>query len=133
MRILVCGDRNWTDGELIESVLREIHAKTPIGCVIEGECRGADLLAREAALRLGIPVAPFPANWRLLGPRAGPIRNQRMLNEGKPNRVCAFHDHIMLSVGTADMIERALVALGEVTLYGHGAHPEQILRRNRFV
>ena len=78
-----------------------------IECVIEGEARGADYLARLAAEELGIRVLPFPAEWKKYGKRAGSIRNQRMLDEGKPNFVLAFHNDIGNSKGTRDMVKRA--------------------------
>lgn len=58
--------------------------------VIEGEQRGADLLAREWAEERGLEVRGFPANWDKYQKRAGFIRNQQMLDEGKPHAVVAF-------------------------------------------
>lgn len=39
----------------------------------------------------------FPAKWNEHGKAAGPIRNQQMLTEGKPDVVFAFHDDIASS------------------------------------
>lgn len=75
--------------------------------VIEGEARGADTMAREAAEQLGIPVLPFPADWTRFGKAAGPIRNRQMLTEGKPTEVIAFHHDISKSRGTRDMVVQA--------------------------
>jgi hypothetical protein len=50
-------------------------------------------------------VAVFPADWETHGRAAGPIRNQAMLDEGKPYLVIAFWDG--KSKGTLDMISRA--------------------------
>lgn len=105
-RVLVFGDRNWTDGQAIERRLREIHAFTPIEFVIEGEARGADTLAKEAAYRIGIRVEPFPADWARYGRAAGPVRNQQMLDEGVPTRGLCFHSNITKSKGSADMLRR---------------------------
>lgn len=107
MRILVCGDRNWTDKDLIGSVINQF---SNVECVIEGEASGADSLAREVAYDLGIRVLKFPALWHLHGKAAGPIRNQQMLDEGKPDWVVAFHDDIDRSNGTRDMLNRAIKA-----------------------
>jgi len=106
MRVLVCGGREWTDKELIKQKLSLLDVEL----VIEGECRGADLLGREAAEELHIEVKPFPAKWAIHGRAAGHIRNQQMLTEGKPHMVLAFHDNIKSSKGTKDMITRALKA-----------------------
>ncbi len=103
MRVLVCGDRNWSG---IDPIKRELMLAAP-SVVIEGEARGADTLARKAAEELGIPVEPYPANWTKYGRAAGVLRNQQMLDEGKPDLVLAFHPDISKSKGTADMVRRA--------------------------
>lgn len=114
MRILICGDRNWTDYDRILTALSceegnyfNSGPNIIIECVIEGEAQGADKMGRLAAEELGIPVLQFPAKWNLYGHRAGPIRNQQMLDEGKPTQVWAFHNNIQKSIGTKDMIRRA--------------------------
>src|SRR5271169_1031890 len=79
-RILICGDRNWKDLDMIKDKL--LHYLTHMGgvvCVIEGEARGADTLGRLAAEGYGIEVLRFPANWGVFGKSAGPIRNRQML------------------------------------------------------
>lgn len=111
-RLLICGDRHWRHRGLIRRVL--LHAKPDV--VIEGEAPGADTLAREIAERLGIPVEKYPAHWTTQGKSAGMRRNQRMLDEGKPTEVIAFHDHIHHSRGTRDMCRRALDAGLKVTV-----------------
>lgn len=103
-RILICGDRNWTDHLMIWDAL--IDAGSDV-IVIEGEARGADSLAREAAEAMGFRVLPFPADWERYGKAAGPIRNRRMLEEGRPDEVWAFHNDLGHSKGTANMIAQA--------------------------
>jgi len=103
-RILICGDRNWTNKELIRHVLNSMK---DIEAVIEGECRGADILGKQVAEEMGIFVVKFPADWLQYGKSAGPIRNQQMLNEGQPTKVIAFHNNINESKGTKDMLKRA--------------------------
>jgi hypothetical protein len=102
-RLLVCGDRNWSNRKLIKD---KIKAAKP-DVIIEGEARGADSLGRDVANELRIPVLKYPAQWNKHGRAAGPIRNQQMLDEGKPNMVFAFHDDIANSKGTKDMVARA--------------------------
>jgi len=110
-RILVCGDRNWTDKRLIrERMCFYIDCNASTGdevVVIEGEARGADILAREVAAELGFKVERFPANWNEFGKRAGPIRNNQMLKEGKPDFVLAFHGALQNSKGTKHMVSIA--------------------------
>mgnify|MGYP001591945783 CR=1 FL=1 len=115
-RVLICGDRNWTDGVRILNVL---HDHLPCEVVISGTARGADSLGEAAASTLEIPVLRFPAEWEKYGRAAGPIRNQQMLTEGKPDIVLAFHDNIVKSKGTADMIKRAMRAGLKVYLNGY--------------
>ncbi len=113
MRILITGDRNWTDKDKIRAMLSSVP---DVEEVIEGEARGADTLGKEVAQELEIPVESYPADWSKYHKAAGHIRNQQMLDEGKPNLVLAFHSHIEQSRGTADMIRRAKKAGIEVRL-----------------
>ena len=120
IRVLVCGDREWTDYEYIVDVLREIRKEYDgIECVIEGEARGADRLGRRAAEELGIVVMPFPADWKQYGRAAGPIRNRQMLDEGDPHLVLAFHDDLENSRGTKNMVEQALKRNVPVKFFSH--------------
>jgi len=104
MRVIICGNRNWHDLSLIEQIMVSLPKDTVI---IEGECRGADLLAKRVAEKNGYIVIPCPADWQKYGNAAGPIRNQKMLDEYKPDLVLAFHNDIEHSKGTKDMIIRA--------------------------
>lgn len=104
MRVLVCGGRDYADREYLDRYLRLLdRVKGPIKLIISGEARGADTLAKEWALGCGCPYQGFPADWAKHGRAAGPIRNQQMLDEGKPDFVVAFAG----GRGTADMIKRA--------------------------
>jgi hypothetical protein len=115
MRILVCGDRNWTDQRTIWIVLDGYYAWTNDSAerlkIIEGQCPygGADKHAEDWCKRMAPDVEhlPFPAAWDVLGRAAGPARNQRMLDEGRPDLVLAFHDNLVRSRGTANMIALA--------------------------
>ena len=110
MKVLICGDREWDDREKIRGELRALRKTWDVLEICEGECRGADTIAREEAERMGIPVRPFPADWRRYGKRAGPIRNRQMLKEFAPDMVLAFHDDIERSRGTRDMVTIARAA-----------------------
>lgn len=103
MRVIVCGSRNWTSRRWIQSILLSLPGDTTI---IEGECRGADLIAREIAEELNMTIEPHPAEWDKLGKRAGPLRNQAMLDSGA-DLVLAFHKDLSQSKGTKHMIEIA--------------------------
>lgn len=109
-RVLVCGDRAWEDYQTVIHKLSEIQQTKGIECVIEGEAEGADKMGAQAARQLGIPVIPFPANWKKYGANAGPIRNLDMLSQGKPTLILAFHNFIQNSRGTKHMVNAARMA-----------------------
>ena len=104
-RILICGDRNWTDVGAIKKIIKE-HANDTT-TIIQGECQGADLIAKSVAKKLKIKSIGFPAEWQKYGKAAGPIRNQKMLGEGLPTIVFAFHDNIVASRGTKYMVMKS--------------------------
>ena len=74
--------------------------------IVQGGADGADRLAAEWCWDHGLPVGTFNADWKAHGKAAGPIRNQRMLDEAKPDFVIAFPG----GTGTADMCARAEAA-----------------------
>jgi hypothetical protein len=120
-RILVTGDREWTDRATIRLVLTPLyHADPATFVLISGAARGADTIAYQVAKRLGLPSERnlrFPADWRKFGSGAGPIRNRQMLAEGQPEQVLAFHADLAHSHGTRDMVLVALAAGLPVSLY----------------
>jgi len=83
----------------------------PITVLIHGGANGADRLADQWARGHGINVQVFPAEWTRLGKAAGPIRNEQMLVEGKPDAVAAFPSNSRVvrpgRSGTQDMVNRA--------------------------
>jgi hypothetical protein len=136
MKILICGDRNWSDREKIAQQLR-IIAKvwwfagefTPTiiqGCNGYDEdgrpsfktgkptVRGADMIAREEAKKLGFLIEDYPYPGEL-GRAGGPVRNQLMADQ-RPDLGIAFHSNIEESKGTKDMVRRARQALVPVEI-----------------
>ncbi len=104
MKVLCCGDRNWSSFEIIRRELEKLDDNT---IIIEGCAKGADSISGYIARQLNYRVLEFPANWKRYGRSAGPIRNKQMLDEGKPDLVLAFHTNIQNSKGTKDMIEQS--------------------------
>ncbi len=104
MRVLCCGDRNWSSYEIIRRELEKFDYYTVI---IEGCAKGADSISGYIARQLSYVVLEFPANWNKYGKAAGAIRNKQMLDEGNPDLVLAFHTNIEKSRGTKNMIEQA--------------------------
>ena len=94
--------------DIIERELRKLPSDT---LIIHGAARGADTLGKFVAEKIGLKVINdgkgFPADWNRYGKGAGPVRNQQMIDEGKPDLVLAFHENINESRGTKDMVARA--------------------------
>lgn len=102
MRVLVCGGRDYSDEETLFSTLDKLHEKNPISCIISGMASGADSLAIYWAEERRVGYEAYPAQWKKHGKSAGPIRNQHMIDEGKPDYCVAFPG----GRGTADMVSR---------------------------
>lgn len=109
-RVLVCGSRDWTNRDRLYAALDGFRGLLGITTVIHGAARGADRLGGEWAYNNELTEIAFPADWKRHGKGAGPIRNQQMLTEGKPDFVVAFHDDIEHSKGTKHMRDIAKAA-----------------------
>lgn len=103
MRIIVCGGRRFEDRHFVFMALDALHKKYPITLVIHGEAQGADNMGRLWARERQIPCRGVPADWQKHGGSAGPIRNQKMLDEQLPGVVVAFPG----GTGTAHMVKIA--------------------------
>lgn len=122
MRVLVCGGRGFSDCQSVFDTLDNLARKEIVDCIIEGDAPGADRIAGAWAKRRRVDLRLFPAEWQKHGKAAGPIRNQRMLEVGKPDLVVAFPG----GSGTADMVRRARAAdveVIEVSARGVGQGP----------
>lgn len=104
--VLVCGGRDYENRSRVYAVLEQLARERHISLVIQGGARGADTLALAWAAGHSIQRKTFHADWHAYGKAAGPMRNQQMLDEGKPNLVVAFPG----GHGTADMVARARAA-----------------------
>ena len=118
MRCLVCGGRDFDDRTLIYNTLYDLSELKDENDnwlpsdieIISGAAPGADSIALDWAVVNWCQFYEFPADWAKYGKAAGPIRNQQMIDEGKPDLVIAFRG----GRGTADMIRRARKAGIEV-------------------
>ena len=119
MKVLIFGGRDFNDQNHMANVLNAFYdLNGPITCVVHGAAKGADLLGQHFARNwLGVPDEPYPAAWSDLtapgavikqgryGPYnviAGHQRNQRMIDEAKPEWAIMFPG----GAGTADMKAR---------------------------
>ena len=116
MRILVCGGRDYTGYHVLKITLEDTFNEVWLEnedediVVIQGGACGADFLAKVCVLdewsymyEPKVTLLEFPADWKTHGKAAGAIRNQQMIDEGKPDLVLAFPG----GRGTADMVSRA--------------------------
>lgn len=107
-RILVCGGRDFADSSTVWGELDALQRQARHECmvVIQGGAAGADAIAREWCQARYVRYHNYPAHWNLHGRAAGPIRNQLMIDHGRPDLVLAFEG----GRGTADMMRRAKAA-----------------------
>lgn len=101
-RALVCGSRDFKDRALVYRVLDVVRSRFLVDAWMHGGYRGVDRLTDDWANDRNVECRPFPADWDQHGRRAGPIRNQEMIDVGQPTVGIAFPG----GPGTADMIER---------------------------
>ncbi len=119
MRVLVTGGRDYTNRRFVWSSLDRHLLSDPRILrdgelvIIEGGAAGVDTLARQwvkyfkrIVIRpaFDVSVITEPADWHAHGRAAGPIRNQKMLDEHEPDTLIAFPG----GRGTNDMVERTL-------------------------
>ncbi len=105
-RILVCGGRDFVMTDHYAAAFHDVVGRAGATTLIHGGASGADLEAGKLAHGRGLQVIVYKAQWGRDGKAAGPIRNQRMIDEGKPDLVVAFPG----GRGTADMVRRAETA-----------------------
>ena len=111
MKALICGSRSWGKPGLVDILVLGLKAVWRDDLtIIHGGADGADMAAHMAACRHHIRFDRYPADWKQHGKAAGPIRNQQMLDEGRPDVVFAFTNELASSRGTADMVRRAKAA-----------------------
>lgn len=103
MRVLVCGGRDFKDERKMYEILNTGKVVPYIDTVIHGGAAGADRMVHDWAFTYARKVEIYHAYWTREGKAAGVLRNQRMLENSKPDIVIAFPG----GRGTADMVQRA--------------------------
>lgn len=82
MIVIVTGSRHWEDYNTLRSYMDSVSANEvdykPF-LIAHGAAKGADQLAEKYAKEKGISTIEFFAEWLLFGKKAGPIRNQKMV------------------------------------------------------
>ena len=93
--LLVVGSRTFSNYTLLEQKLNmEIGNRKDI-CIVSGEAKGADLLAKQYAKLKNIGYEGFPAQWNIYGKSAGYKRNEVMhqfIAGHEERKVIAFWD-----------------------------------------
>ena len=109
--VLVCGGRDYENYEKVYNVLASLCDKHKLWVnseasglrIVTGGAPGADMWAGYWAVGNGAQVKIYLPDWDQFGLRAGPIRNQLMLDSEKIDLVIAFPG----GSGTRDMVSRA--------------------------
>lgn len=99
--VVVTGGRDFTDAMRVAEILTGLHIRYRFRLLVHGNGRGLDKLADAWAIRNGVPVRTFNAAWgdldvpgavikqiggqRPYNANAGPQRNQRMIDESRPD------------------------------------------------
>lgn len=87
MKVAIVGSRGFWDLDLVGEY---VNGLPPGDSVVSGGARGVDVAAERAATLDGRDVLSFPANWALLGKRAGFVRNVQIVDAC--DRLVAFWD-----------------------------------------
>lgn len=106
IKIAVTGSRKHKDYKFIEEklleIVKEVNADNYI--LIHGGAYGADQLSGKVAKKLGWDIKVYNAEWDKYGKRAGPLGNQKIIDEA-PDYLIAFP--LDSSIGTYDTIRKA--------------------------
>lgn len=101
MRLLISGYRYFNDINIVESNIMGAIGDEKDVTIIHGGCNGVDQLADVIADKHNFKKEVYYADWSL-GKRAGPIRNKKMIIDGKPTFAVLFLSKF--SSGTKNML-----------------------------
>jgi len=108
LTVMVTGSRTYNDRDRIYKIMDTVRGTVGIPIdVYAGGAAGADALFARWARDRNMHVTPFPAKWRLEGRKAGPLRNQRMVDAGPEFFVAVG---MKIASGTEDCVKRAFRA-----------------------
>lgn len=83
MKLIIAGGRDlFVSQNFIHEVynhfnITDVAAASPEE-IVSGGASGVDRCGEAFAANFSIPVKTFPAEWHILGPKAGPVRNAQM-------------------------------------------------------
>ena len=118
-KILVTGERDWTDRDQVcvalSDLLRRLNTNDVV--IIHGACpTGVDSFVKEFCEENGIEQDPHQADWNKYGSFAGPKRNGNMVRRN-PNICLAFWSGRIEKSGTFDCMRQANGAKVRVIIY----------------
>lgn len=96
--VLFSGSRDWTSKDSVIATLKTLDAKKHI--ILQGGCKGLDVIAKEQAHIMGFEVVTVMADWDNFRKSAGPKRNEKMIREYDPKKAYLFSADIEHSIGT---------------------------------
>lgn len=113
MRVIFTGSRDWPsdDTTFVHAVVDGLLVSGMTHASV-GDCKtGIDpIVYRRLRPVLSDRIERFVAEWDQLGRAAGPIRNQRMVDNGGDLCVAFSYGPIVNSIGTCDCATRAAAA-----------------------
>ena len=104
MIVIVAGSRSATRADVF-AALQQCSWIGFASAFVSGTARGADKFGEEWAEEHGVPIVPLAAEWEKHGRRAGPLRNQEMVNSAE-GLVAIWDGH---SPGTRSVIDFAKI------------------------
>ncbi len=111
MRILITGDRDWSDPAFIEKKFLELKNLYPgneefviLNC---GSLGGVDATARVIARKYKLEFNTYRANYEKYDRTANALRNSEIIKEGKPRIIFIFHPKPEKSESLQDLITKA--------------------------
>jgi hypothetical protein len=127
VRAVVTGDRYWECRDVADEVVGRLCRRHGYGVtLVHGHCpTGVDRAFDEAGRWFAetvddrVRVERHPADWDALGRKAGPVRNQGMVDAGADFCI-ALHPHLGKRSGRGGFI-RCRLADASVVLYDIGA------------
>jgi len=103
MKVIIAGGRYINNYQVVKQVIEDSNFN--ITKIISGTCSGVDLLGERWAKENHIPIERFLPYWKSFGKSAGPMRNNKMIIEGKAEGLILIWDG--KSKGSRDMKSQA--------------------------
>lgn len=111
MIVIFTGSRKGAPPDLIRAHVKRFAEDSKDWTVFEGGAKGVDTQVKIECEYFGVSYVTFPANWKSLGKKAGPIRNKTMLDYAMKieplQNICAIGFPASDSRGTKHMLKIA--------------------------